>query len=280
MANTMSNRVRVMVECAVMIALSTVLSMIKLIDLPYGGSVTIASMLPVIIISYRHGLGWGLGTGLVHAVIQQLLGLSSLQWVSTWQSILAVVLLDYIIAFMVTGLGGIFRHVVKNQATALSLGTLFVCVLRYLCHVITGATVWAGISIPTKAALIYSLGYNATYMLPETIITVIVACYLGATVDFRKTIPTRISADVVSVRSAMYSAIAGLVGVGVIAYDVAMIFSKLQNGETGDFLITGLKDVNWMPVVLVTVIGIVVAAILVVFGKNKKTSSYDMPSVK
>lgn len=173
MANTMSNRVRVMVECAVMIALSTVLSMIKLIDLPYGGSVTIASMLPVIIISYRHGLGWGLGTGLVHAVIQQLLGLSSLQWVSTWQSILAVVLLDYIIAFMVTGLGGIFRHVVKNQATALSLGTLFVCVLRYLCHVITGATVWAGISIPTKAALIYSLGYNATYMLPETIITVI-----------------------------------------------------------------------------------------------------------
>ena len=81
-------------------------------------------------------------------------------------------------------------------------------------------------------------------------------------------------------RSAMYSAIAGLVGVGVIAYDVAMIFSKLQNDETGDFLITGLKDVNWMPVVLVTVIGIVVAAVLLVFGKNKKASGYDIPPAK
>ena len=62
------------------------------------------------------------------------MGLDSLQWVTTWQSILAVVLLDYIIAFMVTGLGGIFRHIIKNQATALSLGTLLVCVLRYICH--------------------------------------------------------------------------------------------------------------------------------------------------
>ncbi|MGN1206732.1 MAG: energy-coupled thiamine transporter ThiT, partial [Eubacteriales bacterium] len=58
---------RKLVESALMIALATVLSLLKLADLPYGGSVTLASMLPIILISYRNGLGWGLGTGLAYA---------------------------------------------------------------------------------------------------------------------------------------------------------------------------------------------------------------------
>ena len=86
--------VRALVESAVMVALATVLSLIKIVDLPAGGSVTIASMLPVAVIAYRHGLGWGLGAGRVHGAIQQLLGLSSLSRVTGWQSILAVILLD------------------------------------------------------------------------------------------------------------------------------------------------------------------------------------------
>ena len=59
-----------MVECAILIALATVLSLIKFVDLPYGGSITVASMLPIALISYRRGLGWGLGSALVYAVIQ------------------------------------------------------------------------------------------------------------------------------------------------------------------------------------------------------------------
>lgn len=183
--------VRALVESAVMVALATVLSRIEIVDLPYGGSVTIASMLPIAIIAYRHGLGWGLGAGLVHGVIQQLFGLNNLQWVSGWQSVLAVILLDYIVAFAVVGLAGVFRKAVKNQATALTLGCVLVCVLRYICHVISGATVWAGLSIPTQAALGYSFIYNATYMLPETIILVVAALYVGSTVDFRAETPTR-----------------------------------------------------------------------------------------
>ena len=61
---------RKITEAAIMIALATVLSLIKLLDLPYGGSVTIASMLPVIIIAYRHGLRFGLLTGFVFGIIQ------------------------------------------------------------------------------------------------------------------------------------------------------------------------------------------------------------------
>ena len=58
-----------LVESAILLALATVLSLIKLAELPYGGSVTIASMLPVVIISYRHGLGYGLLSGAVFGVI-------------------------------------------------------------------------------------------------------------------------------------------------------------------------------------------------------------------
>ncbi len=168
MENKTVSRVQMLVESAVMLAIATVLSMIKLFNLPYGGSVTIASMLPIIIISYRHGLRWGLLSGLVYGIIQQLLGLDTLSWVTTWQSIVAVILLDYIIAFAVTGFGGVFRKKC-SQPMALLLGALLVGLLRYICHVISGATVWAGLSIPTNAAMIYSLGYNATYMIPETI---------------------------------------------------------------------------------------------------------------
>lgn len=164
------NRTLPLVECAIMIALATVLSMVKLAELPYGGSITIASMLPIAIIAYRRGMGWGLGSAFVYAVIQQLLGLNSLSYVTTWQSVVAVILLDYIVAFTVVGFAGIFRNAIKSQAAALTLGCVFVSVLRYACHVISGATVWAGLSIPTQAALSYSFIYNATYMLPEAIV--------------------------------------------------------------------------------------------------------------
>ena len=99
-----------LVESALLIAMGVVLSLIKIIDLPYGGSVTIASMFPVMLIAYRHGLGFGLVSATVFGGIQQLLGLKTLSWVSTWQSVLAVILLDYIVAFAVIGLGGLFIY--------------------------------------------------------------------------------------------------------------------------------------------------------------------------
>ena len=237
------SKTRALVECAVFIAIATVLSMIKLIDLPYGGSVTVASMLPVIVISYRHGLGWGLGGGLVFGVIQQLLGLKTLSYVTTWQSVVAVILLDYIVAFTVIGLGGAFRKL-KNRGTALAYGAVFVCLLRYACHVVSGATVWAGLSIPTKAALAYSFAYNATYMIPETIVLTVAAYYFGSVLDLKADNPVRV-ARVLS-GGTVPKVIAGLVAAGMAVFDTVMVFSKLQNGETGEFYIEGLSDVNWL----------------------------------
>ncbi len=263
-----NKRVLRLVECAILIAIATVLSLIKIVDLPYGGSVTIASMLPVIILSYRHGLGWGVASGLVFAAVQQLLGMNSLTYVTTWQSVLAVILLDYIVAFAVTGLGGAFRKAVKNQAAALSLGAALACVLRYFCHVISGATVWAGISIPTAAALGYSVIYNATYMLPELIVTVIAAFYLGSLIDFREEQLTRITKVKTAKRSGLLSGIAGLLIAGALIFDVAAIFSKLQDAETGEFSIVQISTVNWMAVLLVSAAAAVLAAAIFFFTKT------------
>ena len=265
--STTISRTRTLVECAMMIAIASVLSMIKLIDLPYGGSVTIASMLPIVIIAYRHGLSWGLGSGLVYGVIQQLLGLNTLSYVSTWQSVLAVILLDYIIAFAVIGLAGIFRNM-KSQSSALIYGSIFVGLLRYICHVISGATVWAGLSIPDEAALLYSLAYNATYMLPEIIVLVIVAHYLSSVLDLRGDQPTRV-ARTESSQNVMVKAGSGLLLSGMLIYDVAAVFSKLQNEETGDFFIQGLSDVNWLRVIIISAVCLIGICALTIYNKTK-----------
>lgn len=265
--STTVSRTHKLVECAMMIAIASVLSMVKLIDLPYGGSVTIASMLPIILISYRHGLGWGLGSGLAYGVIQQLLGLNTLSYVSTWQSIVAIILLDYIVAFAVLGLAGIFRNM-KSQSAALVYGSVLVGLLRYLCHVISGATVWAGLSIPDEAALLYSLAYNATYMLPEVIVLVIVTYYLSTAMDLRRDQPTRV-VRTESPKNFMVKFGSGLLLTGMLIYDVSAIFSKLQNGETGEFFIQGLSDVNWLRVAIISAVCLLGVCALLLYGRSK-----------
>jgi thiamine transporter len=253
-----------------MVSLATVLSIFKLIEMPSGGSVTIASMLPMVILAYRNGIGWGLGSGLVYAAIQQLLGLNDLSYVTGWQSVLAVILLDYIVAFTVVGLGGIFRKVTKSQRNAFVYGTILVSVLRYVCHVISGATVWAGLSIPNEAALIYSIGYNATYMLPEAIILTSVAYYLGGAIDFSRATPTRVvSGHLANGDSSLYLSAGASYLLGCIV-DVWLIAPCLQDEETGKFIFSGLKNANWVAVAIVTVFTVAIGTALLLAAKKRK----------
>ncbi len=263
-----------LVESAAMLGIAAVLSMIKLIDLPYGGSVTIASMLPIVIIAYRYGTRWGLLTGFAFGIIEQLMGLNALSWVTTWQSILAVILLDYIFAFMATGLGGVFKKGFSQQ-NALVLGTLLVCVVRYACHVISGATVWAGLSIPSQAALLYSFGYNATYMVPETIVMAVLAYELGGVLDFGSANITRIIIRKEEHNAPVLKWVSAAALAGALIYDVWAVFSHLQNAESGDFDITGLAVVNWTAVAVVTVLAVAVVLILHFFSGKK--SGKELP---
>lgn len=263
-------RTKKMVESALLVAFATVLSLFHIVEMPYGGSVTVASMLPVVLIAYRHGLLWGLGSGAAYAVLQQLLGLKNLSYFTTWQSILAVILLDYIVAFVAVGLGGVFRRVIKQQNTALACGSLLVCVIRYICHVIAGATVWAGLSIPTEAALAYSLGYNATYMIPETIVLVLAAYYVGSLLDFRREQPTRLITERQGAEGAgLLAVLTGLLAVVTVSVDASLIFSAMQDPESGAFAPSLLfaepfVESCWLGVVIVTAVSVALGVTLLV----------------
>ena len=276
-------RTRKMVEASLLVALATVLSILKIAELPYGGSITLASMFPILLLSYRHGTRWGLGGGVVYGVLQQLLGLNNLTYFTTWQSIVAIICLDYLIAFAVVGLGGVFRRVQSKQSLALALGAIFVCVLRYLCHVVSGATVWAGLSIPDGAALGYSLIYNATYMIPETVVLVAVSYYLGSLIDFRRDQPTRLMREQQTAPEArVLSVLAGVFALLGVVVDVSLICPHLQNAETGRFDLSGLAvteglaDSFWLPVIIVSAVcALACTALLVARTKLNRTAKHD-----
>ena len=262
-----------LVEASVMIALATVLSLVKFADMPYGGSVTLASMLPIVIVSYRQGAGRGLSTAFAYGVIQQLIGINSLSYFTTWQSVLAVIFIDYVAAFTVIGFGGAVARLMprgdrRAQSLGLATGVIIVSLLRYVLHVIAGATVWAGLSIPTEAALAYSIGYNATYMIPEAFITTVVAAYLGGMVDFSKKTPAPFAKDSSTVGFAAYRAIGALALVLGAAISVSEIFLNLQNAESGAFDITGLSSVDWLTVAIVSTISVMVFAVMEILHRR------------
>lgn len=262
-----------LVESGLLLALATVLSMVKVLDLPYGGSITAFSALPILLVGYRHGTPWGLLTAAAHALIQLLLGANTLSYATSPAAAVAIVVLDYLLAFTVLGLGGIFRRRTDSQSAALVGGALLTGGLRYLLHVIAGCTVWAGLSIPTEAALVYSIAYNATYMVPEVAVTALGAWYLSRAVNLQETTLSRAPQRQKESRPAT---VAGLLGgaalLAAAVWDVVEIFRPLQDPETGDFLIQNLNQVDWYLIGIVTAVGVLLWLICTCIRKylNKK----------
>lgn len=184
--NKMKKNVLKLTETAIMIALGTVLSLFTIANLPFGGSVTVCSMVPVALIAYRYKLKWGLLAGTVYGLVQMILGASNLAYGTSALAVVLIILFDYIVAFGVIGFAGLFRDRLNgNQALEVSIGALLACVLRYVCHFISGWAVW-GAWAEDMPAWLYSITYNATYMIPETIVTVVACVLLGLVLDFRK----------------------------------------------------------------------------------------------
>ncbi len=179
-------KIRILTECAIMVALSCVLSVITVYTLPQGGGITAFSQVPVVIISYRHGLKWGAFSGFVLSVFQMISGASNFSYVNTVRAYIAVALLDYLIAFTILGFGGMFRNKIKNQSLSIGLGAGVVSVIRLVCHFLSGVTVWADYADGWQNVWIYSLAYNGSYMGVETAITVLGVVILSSVLDFSK----------------------------------------------------------------------------------------------
>lgn len=178
---------------AVLIALGTVLSMIKVFKMPLGGSVTLLSMLPVVMISIMLGVKWGMISSFVYALIQLFLGISFdglFGWGLTPVALVGTIVLDYLVAYSVLGLAGSFR---KNGYLGACAGTALAIFLRFAAHFISGFVIYTELAqfvvFGTKFVgrpVLYSLCYNGLYMLPELVFTTVAAVVLFKLPQVRK----------------------------------------------------------------------------------------------
>jgi len=195
----MNNKTQRLTVSGIMIALGTVLTLRPIFVLPYGGSITLFSMVPILMIGFMFGAKWGVLCGAVFGALQAILGatMSSAFAGQHLIGVIGVLLIDYIIAFSVLGLAGIFKNRIKNPTSAFALGCLAATFLRFIAHFTSGVIIWGSYATETLQsvdnslstailnnfsgtglAVVYSLVYNASYMVPEMILSVFAAVIL------------------------------------------------------------------------------------------------------
>ncbi|MEE1011210.1 MAG: energy-coupled thiamine transporter ThiT [Acutalibacteraceae bacterium] len=170
-------KTQVLAESAMMVALSlAVFIASEFIPWPYayGGGFSLFGQVPIILVSYRHGIRNGLAASTALAIFEMIMGYRNFTYVTGIAAYLIVALADYLIAFGCLGLGGMFRDKFGGrQATEFALGGAVVCIVRFICHFISGITVWKGYCPNGMAVMWYSFIYNGSYMAIELILTVI-----------------------------------------------------------------------------------------------------------
>lgn len=205
------DRVLMLVESAMLLTLGVVLELVSkfvIPEMPFGGQLTLVSMLPLVLISYRYGVKWGLFSGVVYSVLQMALGLKTVT--AAFQpgyfgddtmifKAIIMLLLDYVVAYTALGLGGVFRNKIKNSGVSLMCGSLVALSARYLAHIISGYILFSGWAEwfftqegfpawgaklvesvgPNLLGLIYSIVYNGMYMLPEIALTAVAALLIA-----------------------------------------------------------------------------------------------------
>ncbi len=148
--------------CAVMVALGTVLSWVKVFSFPTGGSITMFSMLVVCLPAYWYGLRTGITTGLVYGLLQLMFG----GYVMTPVQVIC----DYILAFGALGLAGIFA----NKKYGIIYGFLVGITGRFIFSVISGVAFFAEYAWEGWNPWAYSIVYNGIYIYAEGIVTLVI----------------------------------------------------------------------------------------------------------
>ena len=184
-----SNKTLRLVFSALMIAIGTVLSLFKFSGIwALGGGVTFCAMLPLVMISFIYGTKWGLFSAFIFSLLQMVLGMDNVMYGTSVGMVIAIALLDYIIAYTVIGLAAVFKTKLNNIYVEIVLGIILAMGLRLLCHFITGWMIWDALW-PNDIGMVspvYSIAYNGSYMIPEMAITSVVAVALEKALHFSK----------------------------------------------------------------------------------------------
>lgn len=183
-------KIATMCECAVLLALSIALSFITLYQAPLGGSITLLSMLPVMMVGIRHGLKWGVSTCFLYSVfqiIQALISGNVFPYCIGITTIIICAAFDYLVPFTALGLTGLAHKKDGSIGIIRSLIAITVLViLRFCCHFVTGVVIWRQWAPEGMGKYLYSLLYNGGYMLPELVLTVVGAAIIMSTPQFAK----------------------------------------------------------------------------------------------
>lgn len=210
MENKVSKTKR-LTESAMLLAMAIVLELVAKMFIPeqtFGGQITIVSMLPVVLISYRHGMKWGFVAAFTYALLEMAIGMKTVSAAflpgyfgdnAMILNALLMCLLDYILAYTLLGLGGIFRNKIKTPGVSLMCGSLVALGARYVAHILSGYILFSSYAesyftqegFPAWGAalverlstqllgLVYSVVYNGMYMIPEMVFTAIVAVVIA-----------------------------------------------------------------------------------------------------
>ena len=175
-----------MVECAIMVGLAFALSWVILWKMPMGGSVTLASMLPIMLIGIKYGPKIGLGTAFVYSLTQLAQAVMQCDvfiYCNTAFIVVVCALFDYVVPFTVLGLSGVAAKKTKIGAY---IGMVAVTVVRFVCHFVTGVFIWGQWAPEGVGKVIYSIGYNGGFLLPDLAICIAVAIPLLQVKQMRK----------------------------------------------------------------------------------------------
>ncbi len=180
----LSAKLHKLVECAVMVALATVLSFIIIWKQPLGGSVTLLSMLPICLVGFRHGPGWGFGAAFVYSVVQLMLGIGeAVGWGLTPVVLIGCILLDYLLAYTSLGLTGLFCGA---GWFGMTVGVVLSMAARFVCHFLSGVLLFAEWRGEGYSAVGWSIVYNGAFMLPEMVFTAAAVILLARLPETRK----------------------------------------------------------------------------------------------
>ena len=173
-----------LVLTAVLIGLGTALSLIRF-QMPMGGEITLLSLVPIALISIEYGVTWGLFGAFIYAVIQMWMQLALvLSWGLSPMALIGTITLDYLLAYTAIGLSGLFR---KKGIPGICMGVAVALLTRFVLHVISGTVIF-GVWMPEEWSnpFLYSICYNAVYILPEMALTMLGCVLLFKTPSFNK----------------------------------------------------------------------------------------------
>lgn len=168
-----NSTLRKLVECAILMAMAVILNFLKINSFwALGGSITVVSMLPILLAGYRHGIKWGVMTGVGYAVLQILLDIAQISsWGLTPIIFIGTIALDYLLAYGGLSFAGLFR----GKKNGLWLSSLVCLTWRYAMHFLSGIILFAEYDQVGFTPVTWSLAYNGSYMIPEIILTTAVA---------------------------------------------------------------------------------------------------------